>query len=74
MDSRITTNLGICNGRTVIAGIRILVQTVMEFLGAGDFIEDALKKYPFLTRENIYTCMHFADKLMANHYKLRKIA
>jgi uncharacterized protein (DUF433 family) len=35
----------------------------MEFLGAGDSIEEVLEEYPSLTREDIYTCMQFAAKL-----------
>jgi len=43
MESRIHINPDICNGRPVIAGTRIPVQTVMEFLGAGDSIEEVLE-------------------------------
>jgi uncharacterized protein (DUF433 family) len=46
----------------------------MEFLGAGDSIEEILEEYPTLKREDIYACIQFAAKLMANHYELRKIA
>jgi uncharacterized protein (DUF433 family) len=35
----------------------------MEFLGAGDSIEEVLEEYPSLTREDIYACMQFATKL-----------
>lgn len=74
MDSRISINPDICNGRPVIAGTRILVQTVMEFLGAGDSVEEVLEEYPSLTREDIYACMQFAARLMANRYEVRKTA
>lgn len=57
MDSRTSINPDICNGRPVITGTRILVQTVMEFLGAGDSIEEVLEEYPSLTREDIYGCI-----------------
>jgi len=78
MENRIHINPDICNGRPVIAGTRIpvqtVVQTVMEFLGAGDSIEEVLEEYPSLNREDIYACMQFAARLMANHYEVRKIA
>jgi uncharacterized protein (DUF433 family) len=45
----------------------------MEFLGAGDSIEEVLEEYPSLTREDIYACIQFAAKLMANHYEVQKI-
>ena len=74
MESPIQIHPDICNGRPVIAGARIPVQTVMEFLGAGDSIEEVLEEYPSLNREDIYVCMQFAARLIANHYEVRKIA
>ncbi len=74
MASRISIHPDICNGRPVIAGSRIPVQTILEFLGAGDSIKEVLEEYPSLSREDIYTCIQFAAKLMANHYQIQKIA
>jgi uncharacterized protein (DUF433 family) len=71
--NRITIHPDICNGRPIIVNTRITVQTIMEFLGAGDSIEEVLGEYPSLKREDIYACMQFAAKLMANHYEVRKI-
>ncbi len=74
MESRILSHPDICNGRPIIAGTRIPIQTILEFLGAGDSIEDVLEEYPSLSREDIYACIQFASKLMANHYEIQKIA
>jgi uncharacterized protein (DUF433 family) len=74
MKNSIIVDPDICNGKPIIAGTRIPVQTVMEFLGAGDSIEDILEEYPSLSREDIYACLQFATKLMANHYEIRKVA
>ncbi len=74
MKSSIIVDPDICNGKPIIAGTRIPVQTVMEFLGAGDSIEEILEEYPSLSREDIYACLQFATKLMANHYEIRKVA
>lgn len=74
MADRIDVHPDICNGRPVIAGTRIPVQTIMEFLGAGDSIDEVLEAYPTLKREDIYACIQFAAKLMANHYQIQKIA
>ena len=73
MQNQITIYPDICNGRPIIANTRITVQTIMEFLGAGDSIEEVLEEYPSLKREDIYGCMQFAAKLMANHYEVRKV-
>lgn len=74
MSNRINVHPDICNGRPIIANTRITVQTIMEFLGAGDSIEEVLEEYPSLRKEDIYACMQFAAKLMANHYEVRKVA
>ncbi|WP_413175924.1 DUF433 domain-containing protein [Anabaena azotica] len=74
MEKRITIDPDICNGRPIITNTRISVQTIMEFLGAGDSIEEILEEYPSLEREDIYACIQFAAKLMGNHYEVRKIA
>ena len=73
MADRIDIHPDICNGRPVIAGTRIPVQTIMEFLGAGDSIDEVLEAYPSLKREDVYACIQFAAKLMANHYQIQKI-
>ena len=59
-ETRISVSPDICNGRPVVAGTRIMVQTVLEFLGAGDTIEDVLEEYPSLTREDIGACIQFS--------------
>ncbi len=74
MAERIDVHPDICNGRPVIAGTRIAVQTIMEFLGAGDSVDEVLEAYPSLKREDVYACIQFAAKLMANHYQIQKIA
>ncbi len=70
MTNRISIDPDVCNGRPVIKGTRIPVQTILEFLGAGDSIEDVLEEYPSLSREDVYACIQFASKLMANHYEI----
>lgn len=70
MSERVTVNSDICNGKPVIRGTRITVQTVLEFLAAGDSVEDVLQEYPALKREDVQACLDYASKLMANHYSV----
>lgn len=60
----------VCNGRPVISGTRIPVQTILEFLAAGDSIDEVLEEYPTLTKDDIYVCLDYASRLMANHYEI----
>ena len=70
MPERITLNPDICNGRPVVRGTRITVQTVLEFLAAGDSVDDVLAEYPDLTREDVQACLNYASRLMANRYSV----
>ena len=73
MPERITLNPDICNGRPVVRGTRITVQTVLEFLAAGDSVDDVLAEYPDLTRQDVQACLNYASRLMANHYSVVSI-
>jgi len=74
MENKISIIPEVCNGRPVITGTRISVQTVLEFLGAGDSIEDILEEYPSLTKEDVYACIKYASKMMANRYDVKNFA
>lgn len=65
---RITLEPDVCNGKPVIRGTRITAQTVLEFLAAGDSVDDVLEEYPDLKREDVRACLEYASKLLGNHY------
>lgn len=74
MTERIVIDPDICNGRPTIRGTRITAQTVMEFLAAGDSIEDVLEEYPALTREDILACLAYSSRLLGHQFRLEKTA
>jgi len=75
MDTKdIVVDPDICNGQPVIKGTRITVQTVLEFLGAGDSIEDILEEYPTLNREHVLECVRFSSELLKHHFTLQEVA
>lgn len=74
MNDRIIIDPAVCNGRPVVKGTRITVQTVMEVLSAGDTVDDVLEEYPSLTREDVLACMDWATRLMANHFQVASLA
>jgi uncharacterized protein (DUF433 family) len=63
--SKIEINPEICNGKPVVAGTRISVETILEFLSAGDSMEDILTGYPSLSRDDILACLDYARRLGA---------
>jgi len=60
MEERITTNPSICNGKPIIRGMRITVSTVLEYLAAGESVENILQAYPVLEPEDIKACLAYA--------------
>lgn len=71
---RITTDPDLCNGKPTIRGLRITVQTILEFYFAGDSQEEILHQYPMLEPEDIDACLQFALRLMDNHYVLKPLS
>ncbi|WP_396176303.1 DUF433 domain-containing protein [Flavobacterium sp.] len=71
---RITIDDKLCNGKPTIRGLRITVQTILEFLGAGEAKEEVLKQYPSLEMEDIDACLKFASTLMNRNYTIKKVA
>jgi len=72
--NRIAFDPDICNGKPTILGTRITVQTVLEFLAAGDSVEDILEEYPSLSRQDVLACLALSSELMKNHFHLQEVA
>lgn len=74
LSGRITLNPDVCNGQPTIRGMRITVQSILEYLSAGDSESDILSEFPALDAEDIRACLQFASHLMDQHYDLLKVA
>ena len=62
MNERITTNPNVCNGKPIIRGLRITVSTILEYLAAGESVENILNAYPILLAEDIKACLEFEKR------------
>ena len=63
---RITIKPGVCNGKPTVRGMRITVETILQYLSAGDSVENILEAYPILEKEDIQVCIAFALKNLSN--------
>ncbi len=63
--SRITVDPEICHGKPCLRGLRYPVETILEYLAGGDTIEDLLKQFPDLEREDILACHEFTRRMLA---------
>ncbi len=53
----------ICHGMACIRGTRIMVSVVLDNLAAGIGVEELLKSYPSLNRDQILATMAYAAEL-----------
>ena len=72
--SRITIDPDTCNGKPTIGGKRIAVQTILEFLSAGDSRAEVLEQYPSLELDDVNACLAYASQLMNRKYVIEAIA
>lgn len=68
---RITVDPALCNGKPTIRGMRITVQTVLEYLSAGESREEILRQFPMLEPEDISASLAFATSLMEHRYSIK---
>ena len=60
---RIIIDPNICNGKPIIRGMRITVNTILEYLTAGETSENILKAHPSLEPDDIKACLEYAKKV-----------
>ena len=60
---RITIDPEICHGKPCIRGLRYPVEVILELLSAGSTIDDILRDYEDLEREDVLATLAFATRL-----------
>lgn len=73
LGNRITVDPAILGGKPVIRRKRIAVQTILEFLAAGDSVDEILDQYPSLEREDVYACLKFASSILQNNFEIEPV-
>jgi len=62
LSERITIDPEICHGKPGIRGLRYPVETVLEWLSSGVSVEDILKDYEDIEREDILAVLDFVSR------------
>jgi uncharacterized protein (DUF433 family) len=57
----------IMSGTPVFAGTRVPVQTLLDYLKAGDRIDDFLAQFPSVTREQAEAFLELAGEAVTQH-------
>lgn len=61
---RIVIDPNVLVGKPIIKGTRISVEFVVDLLGRGWTVEQILKEYDHLTREDIQACLAYAGEML----------
>ncbi len=61
---RIVIDPNVLVGKPVIKGTRISVEFVVDLLGRGWTVEQILKEYDHLKREDIQACLAYAGEML----------
>ena len=62
--SRIAVDPKVLAGKPVIKGTRISVEVILELLANGWTVEDILKNYPQLKREDVLAALKYATEVL----------
>jgi uncharacterized protein (DUF433 family) len=74
MAERIIIDEKILAGKPIIKGTRISVEFVLELLSSGMEIEEILKEYPHLTKEDILAALEYATNILRHEEVFRTSA
>ncbi|MBI2120040.1 MAG: DUF433 domain-containing protein [Parcubacteria group bacterium] len=63
-EKRIVLDSHIMAGKPIIKGTRIIVKLVLRLLGEGETVEEILRDYPQVTREDIFAALKYATHIV----------
>jgi uncharacterized protein (DUF433 family) len=63
MNERISIDPKVCHGQACVKGTRIPMHQIVRMLANGDTVDDLLKEYPQLKREDILACLDYSAQL-----------
>jgi uncharacterized protein (DUF433 family) len=64
--ARIVVNPEIFGGKPIVRGRRLAVEHVLGMLAAGDSVDDLLREYPWLERDDVQACLVYAKRLVGH--------
>jgi uncharacterized protein (DUF433 family) len=65
---RISVNPNVCFGKPCIRGHRIWVSLILDLLASGMTMEQILKEYPKLSREDILACVAYGAEMSRERF------
>ena len=69
MAGRVSADPGICGGCACIRGTRVPVYVILDFLAAGNTVDEILAEYPQLSREDVLAAVEYAAMLAREEFE-----
>jgi uncharacterized protein (DUF433 family) len=63
LSDRIRSDPAVCSGKPCIRGTRIPVHMILDLLAADESIENILRAYPNIERDDVRACIRHAAEL-----------
>lgn len=64
MNTRIEIRRDVCHGKPCIKGTRIMVSNILNLLAHGANLEEVLRGYPQLTRDDVFAALEYAEAIV----------
>ena len=74
MNNRISADPRICGGQACIRGTRVPVYVVLDFLAAGNTVEEILAEYPQLAREDVLAAIEYGALLAREEFESAEVS
>ena len=76
MTGRIIIDPKVLAGKPIIKGTRLSVEFVLELLSSGMTVDDLLKEYPHLKKEDVLAALEYATRTLRHEevYPTTKLA
>jgi len=68
---RIVVDRRVMGGKAVVRGTRISVDFILELLANGWSIDDIVREYPVLSKEDVLAALKYAAKVLRNEVIIR---
>ncbi len=62
----------ILSGTPVFVGTRVPFRTLLDYLEAGDSLDEFLEDFPTVTREQAVAALRLAEEMLVSHSLLRR--
>jgi len=64
MNERVVIDFGVCHGKPCIRGTRIMVSNILNLLAHGANLDEVLRGYPQLTRDDVFAALEYAEAIV----------